>query len=95
MSSAEGLEILRNWHRTETTVVVASSGIKQGMFLFEIRAKVASVDASTLVLSRAEQCETLGMAGAEFSKTTVGGMPALLIRWPDGKTTLLSEERSA
>jgi hypothetical protein len=51
MSSSEGLEILKNWHSTDTTVLVASRGWKKGTALFETPAKIVSVDSSALVVS--------------------------------------------
>jgi len=94
MSSSEGLEILRAWQRTDATVVVSSSGPKKGASLFEVGARIASVDTSELVLSEigSGRVERLNIDAVEFSKTTLACALALHLRFPDGKTTLLTEK---
>ena len=94
MSSSDGLEILKKWHKMDTTVVVISSGLKRGISVFETRVTVASVDASELVLSALESgdSETLDIRGAVFSTTTLAGALTLHVVFSDGKLTVLREE---
>lgn len=94
MSSPDGLEILKNWQITDTTVKVLSRDRSMARFPFEIPAKIVSVDGSDLVLRAIESGETavLDISKVEFSMTRLGGALALQIKFHDDTSTVLTEE---
>lgn len=93
MSSSEGVDILKNWHKTDATVRASSSGMNRGMPLAEDGVKVVSVTESELVVSliKSGERERLKLDMVEFSQTIMGGGVALLLRFSDGKGLLLQE----
>jgi hypothetical protein len=94
MSSSDGLEILKNWHKTQTTVLVLSFNLKSGISLFEERVTIESVDSSEIVLTAVESGdrETLDIKGATFSATTTSRRLTLHVGFSDGKSTVIREE---
>ena len=70
MSPADGLEVLKNWQKAKTELVVPSVSFKGDTHFFEVRAKILSVDESTLVLARvdgADETASFDIRGAEFN----------------------------
>jgi hypothetical protein len=92
MSSSEGVERLKNWQRTEKALVLPSVSWKGTMRIFEVRAKVAFVDESTLVLVNLDapgETETVPLRDVAFRSTDESDLELTLV---DGKKLYLCEE---
>jgi hypothetical protein len=96
MSPSEGLEILKNWARTSTTLNASSSGINQGTLIFERSVVISSVTPSKLTLRlidsgeeiEKEDIEAVSFLGENF----IGGL-TLQLTFLDGTHITLIEPR--
>lgn len=89
---SEARNKLKRWQDEKIIVVVPSvSHDAHGPKMFETRATVRLVDENRLVLSSIEDSQTEALDLAEAS-LSVHDDNAVEIKWPNGKSTLISEE---
>ena len=70
MSSADGLERLKNWKSAETALLLVSASLKGRIDIFDVRVRVLFVDESILVLLNLDapgDAKTFDLRGATFS----------------------------
>jgi hypothetical protein len=95
MSSTEGLEMLKNWHTSSADVIITSVTLAPKIRWSEVRARVRSVNESTLVLSgiESEYSEELDIRGATFNRLTLRdhGYIGMELRLMDGTQRLVRE----
>jgi hypothetical protein len=89
MSSTDALEMLKNWQRAATPLLLSSVSLNGKMF--EVRAVVSAVSESAVVLSNMDspdQTEVVELGGVTFAETP---LPGLQLTYSDGKKTVLRE----
>ena len=96
MSSSDGLERLKNWHRAATPLICSASNLSSGK-LVEIEVRVSAVTPSEVLLlaTTSGDCEALEISMVKFSEVRIGTALALHLKFPSGKIVVLAERAKA